>query len=365
MSQIMLVPLDGSPASEQALPYAQRIARATLAHVVPVRAAQAFTVPGTDPTKAQLAAIAEAQTYLDEQAARLSTIGLVTETAAMYGEAASVILNEVQVRKADVVVMATHGRAGPGRWLFGSVADEVLRSSPVPIILVPPGAASPWPTDRPLRILVPLDGSELGESVLETLDSFAARLGADVVLIQVVALPPYGLYAQGAEYLGTGPDAALMEAQRYLAEMSKRLQPTFQSVRVRAVIGQPVTAIALIATEERADLIAMATHGRSGLARLVLGSVTTGVLQRAGLPLFLVRPSALRHRVPAVASPEAVTAGRTIQVPLSLTALDLLQRGLGEVLYKPGADPELSLAVRELRYRMARTARATNTDVFA
>ena len=74
MSQIMLVPLDGSPASEQALPYAQRIARATLAHVVLVRAAQAFTVPGMDPTETQLAAIAEAQAYLDEQAARLSTI---------------------------------------------------------------------------------------------------------------------------------------------------------------------------------------------------------------------------------------------------------------------------------------------------
>jgi len=365
MSQIMLVPLDGSPASEQALPYAQRIARATLAHVVLVRAAQAFTVPGMDPTETQLAAIAEAQAYLDEQAAKLSTIGLATETAAMYGEAASVILDEVQVRKADVVIMATHGRAGPGRWLFGSVAEEVLRSSPVPIVLVPPGAASPWPPDRPLRILVPLDGSELGESVLETLDSFAARLGADVVLIQVVELPPYGLYAQGAEYLGSDPDAALMDAQRYLAEISKHLQPTFQSVRVRAEIGHPATAIAQIATEERADLIAMATHGRSGLPRLVLGSFATGVLQRAGLPLFLVRPSALRHRLPAVAAPEAVTAGRTIQVPLSVTDLDLLQRGLGELIYKPGGDHDHTLVVRELRDRLARTARAASTAVFA
>jgi nucleotide-binding universal stress UspA family protein len=309
MSHIMLVPLDGSSASEQALPLARRIARATLAHVVLVRVAHAFAVPGVDPTKAQLAVIAEARDYLEKHAARLSTFGLATETAAIYGEAGPGILHELKARRADVVVMGTHGRAGPGRWLFGSVAEEVLRSSPVPVILVPPGAPPPWPPDRPLCILVPLDGSERAESVLEELEAFVARLPADVVLTQVVELKPYGLYAEPGVYVGSDPEAAIVDAQRYLADIGARLKRVSHIVRWRVEIGQPATAIARIATAERADLIAMATHGRSGLARLVLGSIAIGVLRHAGIPLFLVRPAPLRFPAPAVAQPEAVSAG--------------------------------------------------------
>src|SRR6266508_3188048 len=101
----------------------------------------------------------------------------------------------------------------------------------------------------------------------------AAWLGAQLVLLQVVPLPPFGLYAEAAEYLAFDSDAQVMEARRYLAEVAGRLSPTVSQVRVRVDVGCPAAATGQAALEEKANLICMATHGRGGNARLLLGSV--------------------------------------------------------------------------------------------
>src|SRR6516164_8729702 len=132
MLSTILVPVDGSPLAEQALPVAERLARALSAHLVLVRAVQVFTFPGVDARDAQVAALAEAQEYLDSHVSRLTGSGLAVETGVPYGEAAAEILDEISIRKAGLIVMATHGRDGPGRWLYGSVADEILRRAPLP-----------------------------------------------------------------------------------------------------------------------------------------------------------------------------------------------------------------------------------------
>jgi nucleotide-binding universal stress UspA family protein len=363
MLSTMLVPLDGSPLAEQALAVAERLAHAVSGRLVLVRAVQVFTFPGVDARDAQVAASGEAQEYLDSHASRLTGSGLAVETAVPYGEAATEILDEIGLHKADLIVMATHGRTGAGRWLYGSVADEILRRAPLPVMLVPPGAAHALPVDRPPNILVALDGSKLAEAALTPASELAVRLGAEVMLLRVVSLPTYGVYAEAGEYLPFDPDPELKDAQHYLADVAGRLRPAVGQVRIRANVGDPAPLIAQAALEEKADLICMATHGRGGVARLVLGSVTTDVLRRANVPLLVVRPAPLLEPPPrAAAAPDASVEVALIQTPFSIGELRLLQRGLGELLYKPGGDPDLAPRVRELRDRLARIERAAVTE---
>ncbi len=123
------------------------------------------------------------------------------------------------------------------------------------------------------------------------------RLGSEVALLQVIPFPPYPVYGDGSAYLAAfDSEAELAEAKRYLATVAERLRSSMGPLRVLAELGQPAVAIAQRAAMEKFDLIAMATHGRSGLARLVLGSVATGTLQHANVPVLLVRPAALRER---------------------------------------------------------------------
>ena len=289
----ILVPLDGSPLSERALPYAERLAEVTSARIVLCRALAVFAPRPAD----DLDSADEARAYLQRLAEQLSNNGRTVETALLWGEAAPEILKQVRSAQAQLVVMGTHGRSGIGRWLYGSVADEVLRHATVPILLVPPGATMPWSANAAPRIVVPLDGSELSEAALGPAGEWAVRLGSEVALLQVIPFPPYPVYGDGSAYLAAfDSEAELAEAKRYLATVAERLPSSMGPLRVLAELGQPAVAIAQRAAMEKFDLIAMATHGRSGLARLVLGSVATGTLQRANVPVLLVRPAALHER---------------------------------------------------------------------
>jgi nucleotide-binding universal stress UspA family protein len=357
MLATILVPLDGSQLAEQALPYAERLAEATSARVVLSRV---LPLAVLERPEDDLESADQARAYLQGVAERLTNRGRVVETTSPWADPASGILEQVNSTHADLVVMATHGRSGPSRWLYGSVADEILRRAPVPVILVPPHVAAPWPTDRASSILVPLDGSHHAEAALGPAQELAEKLGSEIVLLQVVLFPPYSLYGDGSAYIAAfDPDVALKEAREYLDALAKRV--AVSHIRVVVELGQPALTIAEIAEREKADLIAMATHGRSGLPRLVLGSVATGTLQRASVPLMLVRPHALQaSTAPVAAAPEPVgqpaPSGPVVTVPLSAADLDLLQRGLGELLYKPQADPKIGSAVRDLQRRLKETA---------
>src|SRR5919201_1177493 len=293
MLRTILVPLDGSPLAEYALPYAERLADACSARLVLTRVLPVYS---SEPPQENLTSADEAWAYLERIAARLRAHGRHVETSAVWGEPVEMILERVRATRADLVVMATHGRSGAGRWLYGSVADQVLRRALVPVLTVPPHAGGVWPAERPPKILLALDGSKLAEAALEPVAELAASLGSPLVLVQVIAFPPFALYADDGAYLAAFDcDAAIAGAQEYLAGVAARLQHAIGEVHVRAVLGQPAAEIAEIARKEGADLIAMATHGRSGLARLVLGSVATATLRRTTVPLLLIRPPSLRE----------------------------------------------------------------------
>jgi nucleotide-binding universal stress UspA family protein len=299
----MLVPLDGSLLGERALPIATALARATGARLVLVRVAWAATLPGTDPAQAQVRAVEEAEAYLNGVVHRLAEQAIRAEIAVPYDRPAEGILAEIALRHADLVVMSTHGRSGLGRVVYGSVAEAVLVRSPAPVLLVrADGGHAPWLAEEVQpRILVPLDGSAFSEAVLSHAAALARALGATIILLR--ATPPPAL--PGGELVPVAPivDAELLERERAEAEASLDAvadQLRAQGLQMQTIV-RPGPAVAAILEESRAagaSLIAMATHGRTGLARLAFGSVAGEVLRRSELPLLLVRPAGLGETAP-------------------------------------------------------------------
>jgi len=151
----ILVPLDGSALAEAVLPRAIELAKDSGATVELLRAVEAHTIPGVDPTEDQVKVVAEGEAYLADVAARLKTDGVRdVATSVWYGPAAYAIVEAAGLHKADLIAMTTHGRSGLGRLILGSVAESVLRGTTVPILLIrvaeapverPTGVASPWP----------------------------------------------------------------------------------------------------------------------------------------------------------------------------------------------------------------------------
>jgi nucleotide-binding universal stress UspA family protein len=150
------------------------------------------------------------------------------------------------------------------------------------------------------RIVVPVDGSVLAETVLPHVVSLARRYGAAVELVRAYAPPPSLLAASAASSMpGSGPmldpapfiAAGKQEADLYLERLAERLAAAGIAVEPRRLDGMPGESVVAAAREAGADLIAMTTHGRGGLGRLVLGSVADYVLQHAPCPLLLIRPA--------------------------------------------------------------------------
>lgn len=291
MLRTILVALDGSPLAEQALAYADRLGEAASAQLVLSRVMPLNII---EPAEDDLALADESRSYLQRIGNELTARGRQVKTITDWGEPAACIVEQLETHQADLVVMGTHGRSAPGRWLYGSVADAVLRTSPVPVVLVPPAAMTPWPSRGLTRILVPLDGSDLAEAALAPATELAKTFGSEILLLEVVPFPPYPLYGDGAMMAAFDPEKELADSETYLAGVAARLRAAGIQVRTWAELANPAIAIAEVASSEKADLIAMATHGRSGFARLVLGSVATGTLQRANSPLLLVGPGAIK-----------------------------------------------------------------------
>jgi len=160
--------------------------------------------------------------------------------------------------------------------------------------------SDPWPRDRPLRVLVPLDGSELAQETLGPTAKLARTLGANIQLLQVIVPLTY-TYADPAAYLVYDPLIQAEEVQRYLETVATDLRARGLTVNTFDAIGPAAPAIADAATQQGSDLVAMSTHGSGGVTRLLMGSVATGVVPRAHVPILIVRPTAVRVHVTAPA----------------------------------------------------------------
>jgi nucleotide-binding universal stress UspA family protein len=133
----ILVPLDGSTLAESAIAKAVEVAGDRPVTLMLLRATEAHTLPGMDPTEAQVEVVRQAEEYLATVVAGLKGQGIKgVETSVWYGPAAAAILDAARLRKADMIVMSTHGRSGLGRLILGSVAESVLRGTTTPILLL-------------------------------------------------------------------------------------------------------------------------------------------------------------------------------------------------------------------------------------
>ena len=309
MNETIMVPLDGSPLAETALPAAVALAHATgrslllLGVAVPPARLGGLGWPPAaliTPVPWWPLELADYEGYLAGVAARLQPRGLPVEILLRQGDPATEILAEVADNPAlHTIAMATHGRSGVARTVLGSVAERVLQAAAVPVLLVrggsPPAAATP-PAYQ--RILVPLDGSPFAAQALDTATDLAGRTGATLLLLAV--LPPL----QTLSFAEAGLRPYWSEAARIAAADSATLALTTTAVRlesqglaVRTLLrhGSPAAEIVRCATDEAADLIVLATHGRSGLPRLWLGSVALGVVRSATQPVLTMRAPSAGH----------------------------------------------------------------------
>jgi nucleotide-binding universal stress UspA family protein len=306
MFKNILIPLDGTPVAAGALPYAQTVAARTGARLILVRAAHLQRPLGE--AADQQRAIAEAEDYLTVQARKLAKEGFEVETGVPFGgSAARWILEEIDLRHANMVVMATHDRIGPDRWVHGSVAEVVVGRASVPVLLVGPthGAqlTERLTSERPV-LVVPLDGSELAEAALPLAREFAATFGGQLVLVGVVPGPGDLVAAQGGvmTYAGDDYEGLQAEAQKYLNEIASQPTADGLSVAVSVRCGIPAQQIAATASERGAAAVVMASHGRTGIVRSILGSVAGQTLHHSPCPVLLMRPAKLQPREEPVPS---------------------------------------------------------------
>ena len=291
----LLVPLDGSSLSERALPIATLLAQATGAQLWLVRAARESGSQGPG-------ACQEAQTYLEGVRRRLGD-ALSIHIATSDTPPARAIATIAAQHTIDLIVMTTHGHGGLQRLVHGSVAEVILADSRVPVLLVrmnAPAPAIPTHDERP-RVLVPLDGSPFAEAALPAAAALARALDWTLVLLRV-AIPPTALLVD-PEIARTETTDRILEAEsiaasHYLKGIADGLQAEGLRIETRLRVGLAAQAILDEGAASGASLVIMATHGRSGLGRMLRGSVATEVLHRGSLPLLLVRPSTVNAAEP-------------------------------------------------------------------
>jgi nucleotide-binding universal stress UspA family protein len=279
MTGRILVALDGSKSAERVLPLAFGLVRATGRGLMLVRA-----VPPFDPRPyltAETAMLAEeehrltsreASTYLGQLADRLRADGLHTDARLEIGQPALAIAHVAHDSEVDLIVLSTH-KDGGGDWLLDSVVDGVLRHVSAPVLLVPAWAQAIWPRNRRARVLVPLDGSELADRAVEA-----------VIRIDVGRLPE--LLLLGVSHTG---DALAQTLEEHLVTVAAAMRARGIEVATCMRDGHPAEAITQEAVQRHVHLIAMGTHGRSGLARLALGSVARETVRKTPVPVLLVR----------------------------------------------------------------------------
>lgn len=208
-------------------------------------------------------------------------------------------------RDIDLIVIGTHGRTGLNRMLMGSVAEDVVRSAPCPVLTISGSSTGKPPSTRISRILVPTDFSDGARLALTHARELALTYGARIDLFHVVEEVVYpSTYGIEPVELPTGE--VIENVENALADLARE-EIGIEHVVVEARTGYAPAAIRSYADETNADLVVIATHGRSGLDRLLMGSVTENIVRRASQPVFVVKPDA-KSLVSSVTSSRPVHA---------------------------------------------------------
>jgi nucleotide-binding universal stress UspA family protein len=288
MTTKILVPLDGSPLAEQVLAQVRRVLRREDAEVVLLQ-----VVPD------DAGALAVGRTYLERLREELRAQGAQAVSRVVTGDPAAKILEVAQELSVSLIAMSTHGRSGLSRAVRGSVAERVLRHASRPLLLVTP-RVKPEGELAIRRILVPLDGSERSAEVLPIATSLAKLYGAELILFYSIELAVMLDPIVSATPLITEAEAT------GLLEIHRR-RVTGVPTRTRVAMGPAAQMILEVASQEHVDLIAMTTHGRSGISRWFYGSTAEQVTRHTSIPLLIKRSVATPASRTVTAPRESVT----------------------------------------------------------
>ena len=292
MYKRILVPLDGSPLAEQVLPYVRILAKDLQSRVELIRVFSAVAESMADPIHGryidQMASAYhnQAMESLIGYATALRDAGVEVSSSAHEGDAAYHIVDHAANEGDTLIAMSTHGRSGIGRWVLGSVTDRVLRAAENPLLIIrarPQQTYSPssvptrserWPTVVGVdTVLAALDGSPLAEQVLPHVVALAQGLELNLKVVRVAESAP-----------------GETESREYLHRVAEKLRGEgISSVEEQVLQGDPATALVDLTQQTPNGLVAMTTHGRSGVGRWVLGSVTDRVVRYSGTPVLVTR----------------------------------------------------------------------------
>ena len=294
----IVIPLDGSQVAEQVLPYARFLAKKL---AIPVHLLQVI-----DPDVVSLLANPGQGRYIDtivddltrESRAYLESIaksiaGKSVQCLVEKGKAEDILIEQAAADKDSLMIMATHGRSGIQRWLLGSVADKVLHGATNHVFLIRATDQGKSAGESVLKtVVVPLDGSPLAEQVLPHVADLAKRLGLQVILTRAYALPS----AVAPDAYGTYTEELInqleTETREYLAGKVEGLKEKgLENITTVPDFGYGAEEIIKLARQTPDNFIAMCSHGRSGIRRWVLGSVTERVVQHSGDPVLIIRAS--------------------------------------------------------------------------
>ncbi len=324
MFEKALVPLDGSELAEGILPYVSQLMKGvdgsiTLLSVIdpdavelPVRlrhipaATHARYVgrggAGTHPHESGEPHVTqifdrlheEAKRRLDEVAQELTDYGVHAESVIAFGHPAETIADIAEKKGCDLIAMSTHGRDPLVRGVLGSVTDKIIHLTHRPTLTITPDRAKQYGDsgDAVTNIMVPLDGSSLAESVLPYVEFLAQQLSLDIVLVRVLKIVKdvTTLLAPGEPYFGAGDleEEIEAEATEYLEAVAERLKAKSLKVEWKLLKGHPAVVIVDLARETPHDIIALASHGRSGHTRWLMGSVADTLVRVSGDPVLVV-----------------------------------------------------------------------------
>lgn len=284
----ILVPLDGSDLAELALPYAGELAAVFSAEVVLVYV--------DEPADSQYRHMH--QLYIEEVAEQISKAVRKVSPVVISGKPADEIVSYAEKNDVDLVIMCSHGRTGITAWATGSVASKVLAAIQVPLLLI--RAVKPKrkvQRERLLnRVLLPLDGSEAGEAAVGYVGELMSRLELEVILFGVVPAGQHIRSVGGLDFIlypEQQREIFRKEAREYLDGVYRRLKRRKGTVRVELRVGDKAGDIAReiinYAEKKRVNLIAISSHGHSGIERWVFGSIANRVLQASSVPVLVVK----------------------------------------------------------------------------
>ncbi|MDA0769599.1 MAG: universal stress protein [Chloroflexi bacterium] len=327
----ILVPLDGSEMTEGILPFVSHLAQQlgsqiTLLTVINPERVQVPPVEegrhhsaedyrlGMTPTDPKLGGATKTATRIGpyvsqllEQGERMAadrlgslaeglkddkTPDLKVTTKILLGNSAEEIVRFANNEGFGLIAMATHGRTTLGRGILGSVSDTVLRMSRVPVMALRPDEAEKYwsKSIKVENVIVPLDGTKLSESVLPYAEVIGRRLGATLLLTRVVDIGAFSMPMDGYRYISPIPlgDELGEESNEYLETLAQGLRSDGLKVEWKTTWGTAARAINNLAHETPNNLVLMATHGRSGMGRWLMGSVTDKVVRSSGDPVLIV-----------------------------------------------------------------------------